>query len=225
MLIHGSDREMIFDMAVQQAFPYIIFPPIRDSYEGLNYDEFRNKLIKNLLALYHFKNGNDSPTFYNQEKEILRMLESAVFDKSTTADIENYKRQQNTTSDAIREIINKQTEIEYRLNKLEKLSKKRKGSSKSDVKRSEGDNLSLKSEGDNLPSKGVAKKDKRKSGESIKDIVRNGLKSSTIPLTRMEICNKTGLNENQVDSGLYRLKQQIKCVEGDTQKTYMIFCE
>jgi hypothetical protein len=189
MLIHGSDREMIFDMAVQQAFPYIIFPPIRDSYEGLNYDEFRNKLIKNLLALYHFKNGNDSPTFYNQEKEILRMLESAVFDKSTTADIENYKRQQNTTSDAIREIINKQTEIEYRLNKLEKLSKKRKGSSKSDVKRSEGDNLSLKSEGDNLslksegdnlPSKGVAKKDKRKSGESIKDIVRNGLKSSTI---------------------------------------------
>lgn len=124
MLIHGSDKERAFDLAVQRSFPYLIFPPIHDSYDGLDYDEFRNKLINNLVALYHYKNGNDDVTFYKQNEEIRNMLESSIFDRVTSAEIEGYRYQQMTVDRAIRDMAKTQSEFEHRLKSLEHIKKK-----------------------------------------------------------------------------------------------------
>lgn len=123
MLIQWSDKERAFDLAIQHSFPYLIFPPIGDTYNGLDYDEFRNMLINNLVALYHYKNGNDDITFYKQNEEINNMLETAVFDKVTSSEIESYKYQQMTIDKAIRELAKKQQGFEERLKHLEHINK------------------------------------------------------------------------------------------------------
>ena len=124
MLIHGSDKERAFDLAVQRSFPYLIFPPIRDSYEGLDYDEFRNKLINNLVSLSHYKNSNDDVTFYKQNEEIRNMLESAVFDKTTAVEIESYKYQQMTVDRAIRDISTQLHDLTILRKELDKVKRR-----------------------------------------------------------------------------------------------------
>jgi hypothetical protein len=120
MLIHGSDKEKVFDLTIQRTFPYLIFPPIGDSFNGLMYNEFRHDLINKLAALHHYKNVNDDTTFFKLNSEINYLLESAIFDSVTTNEIENYKYEQMTFENALRDFSERIKELETRQNKTEK---------------------------------------------------------------------------------------------------------
>jgi hypothetical protein len=221
MLIHGSDKERAFDLAVQRSFPYLIFPPIHDSYEGLDYDEFRNKLINNLVALNTYKNSNDDVTFYKQNEEIRNMLESTVFDKTTAAEIESYKYQQMTIDNAIRGFVTRFSEHDIRLSKLEG-SLKRVKKLDTDIEKITSDSpirigeppISIASgrTGKNIyPSLNNENIDKRISNVSI---VINFLKKyQDSKFTPAEIALATGLKESRVrgaSEGIYNRRESIK---------------
>lgn len=205
MLIHGSDKEKAFDFTVQRSFPYIIFPPIGDSYNGLAYDEFRNKLINNLVALYHYKNdGNDDITFHKQNEEIRNMLESVVLDKVTSTEIETYNYQQMTVDTAIRNIVRKLSDIDILNLNVEKLNNKirhlesRTGHLNSKPKKvvyGEGNSTEISNLVSNIdPSK------------SYTDIVLDYLKTSGELLSAEDIAKATNLTLDNVKNVFTRLK-------------------
>jgi hypothetical protein len=203
MLIHGSDKEKAFDLAVQRSFPYLIFPPIHDSYEGLDYDEFRNKLINNLVALYNYKNSNDDVTFYKQNEEIRNMLEYSVFDRTTITEIESYKYQQMTVDNAIREMAKNHTSIEGRLLSIEKKIK-RKGKFETPI-----ENLELPIENLELPSaaneNNVYKYD---NDLSNKDNVLKYLKYARDPKTLDDLIDLNIMDAKKIYTVLYELRKQ-----------------
>jgi hypothetical protein len=196
MLIHGSDKERAFDLAVQRSFPYLIFPPIHDSYEGLDYDEFRNKLINNLVALNTYKNSNDDVTFYKQNEEIRNTLESSVFDRTTSAEIESYKYQQMTLDRAIRDIANKITGIEI-------LSKELKNVKNRLFKLENGtQNFINPSNCSVIPNDNGDSKKETDGSIYLSTRIKQLLQSAPYPLSRNEIADKLEVDEERVKSAL-----------------------